>query len=250
MFQAKLITFQLESSQVAFATGYLQGIAFDHYTALLQFDPNNPVLSNWLAFTQEFSKQCPPAQLNATDLYETPKPLDANPNDHDNISDPANNQEDLCTNRMWDSMWIDMPGETQEKQQKKGTCILCVYGKQVGFGLEDALDRRPDPNIFSAPATLLCATILAPENLPAHLPFHSSTNLLLCTTLLFIDNPVPTLVNSGTTNHFINESLAALTSHPLQRLPASIPLKLFDGDPTPVGDITHCLETTMTFANG
>ncbi|KAG5324782.1 hypothetical protein C0989_011738, partial [Termitomyces sp. Mn162] len=30
------------------------GIAFDHYTTLLQFDPNNPVLSNWLAFTQEF----------------------------------------------------------------------------------------------------------------------------------------------------------------------------------------------------
>ncbi|KAG5337567.1 hypothetical protein C0989_009344 [Termitomyces sp. Mn162] len=54
MFQAKPITFQLESSQVAFATSYLQGIAFNHYTALLQFDPNNPVLSNWLAFTQEF----------------------------------------------------------------------------------------------------------------------------------------------------------------------------------------------------
>ncbi|KAG5349264.1 hypothetical protein C0989_004949 [Termitomyces sp. Mn162] len=54
MFQAKLITFQLESSQVALAASYLQGIAFDHYTMLLQFDPNNPVLSNWLAFTQEF----------------------------------------------------------------------------------------------------------------------------------------------------------------------------------------------------
>ncbi|KAG5331191.1 hypothetical protein C0989_008351, partial [Termitomyces sp. Mn162] len=32
-------------------------IAFDHYTALLQFDPNNPVLSNWLAFIQEFSSK-------------------------------------------------------------------------------------------------------------------------------------------------------------------------------------------------
>ncbi|KAG5349656.1 hypothetical protein C0989_002512 [Termitomyces sp. Mn162] len=57
MFQAKLITFQLESSQVAFAASYLQGIAFDHYTTLLQFDPNNPMLSNWLAFTQEFSSK-------------------------------------------------------------------------------------------------------------------------------------------------------------------------------------------------
>ncbi|KAG5338556.1 hypothetical protein C0989_007060 [Termitomyces sp. Mn162] len=57
MFQAKPITFQLESSQVAFTTSYLQGIAFDHYTALLWFDPNNPMLSNWLAFTQEFSSK-------------------------------------------------------------------------------------------------------------------------------------------------------------------------------------------------
>ncbi|KAG5334051.1 hypothetical protein C0989_004486 [Termitomyces sp. Mn162] len=57
MFQAKPITFQLESSQVAFAASYLQGIAFDHYTALLQFNPNNPILSNWLAFTQEFSSK-------------------------------------------------------------------------------------------------------------------------------------------------------------------------------------------------
>ncbi|KAG5333950.1 hypothetical protein C0989_004558 [Termitomyces sp. Mn162] len=35
----------------------LAGITFDHYTALLWFDPNNPVLSNWLAFTQEFSSK-------------------------------------------------------------------------------------------------------------------------------------------------------------------------------------------------
>ncbi|KAG5348628.1 hypothetical protein C0989_009369 [Termitomyces sp. Mn162] len=54
MFQAKPITFQLESSQVAFAASYLQSITFNHYTTLLRFDPNNPMLSNWLAFTQEF----------------------------------------------------------------------------------------------------------------------------------------------------------------------------------------------------
>ncbi|KAG5733974.1 hypothetical protein E4T56_gene7440 [Termitomyces sp. T112] len=57
MFQAKPTTFQLESSRVAFATLYLQGITFNHYTTLLQFDPNNSVLSNWLAFTQEFSSK-------------------------------------------------------------------------------------------------------------------------------------------------------------------------------------------------
>ncbi|KAG6867481.1 hypothetical protein C0993_002279 [Termitomyces sp. T159_Od127] len=55
MFQAKPLTFQLESSRVAFATLYLQSIAFDHYMALLQFNPNSPVLSNWQAFAQEFS---------------------------------------------------------------------------------------------------------------------------------------------------------------------------------------------------
>ncbi|KAG5349926.1 hypothetical protein C0989_001224 [Termitomyces sp. Mn162] len=54
---SKPITFQLESSQVAFATLYLQGIIFNHYMALLWFDPNNSILSSWLAFTQEFSSK-------------------------------------------------------------------------------------------------------------------------------------------------------------------------------------------------
>ncbi|KAG5337482.1 hypothetical protein C0989_009540 [Termitomyces sp. Mn162] len=253
MFQAKPITFQLESSRVAFTMSYLQGIAFDHYTALLRFDPNNPVLSNWLAFTQEFSSQGitstnqspgqhPPAQLNAADLHETPEPLDTNPDDHNDIPDPANNKEALCANRIWDSPWIDVPEEMQEKQWKEGVCIL--------YGLEDALDRGPDPDIFSTLATLLHAMILTPDSPPVHLPSHSSTNLLLHTTLPFTDNPIPTLVDSGATNNFIDESLAVLAPHPLQHLPALIPLKLFDRDPTPAGDITHCLEMTMTFANG
>ncbi|KAG5348707.1 hypothetical protein C0989_008830, partial [Termitomyces sp. Mn162] len=92
--------------------------------------------------------------------------------------------------------------------------------------------------------------MLAPDNPPAHLSSHSSTNLLLRTTLPFTDKPVPTLVDSGATNNFVDESLAALAPQPLRRLPAPIPLKLFDGDSTPAGDITHCLETTLTFADG
>ncbi|KNZ71623.1 hypothetical protein J132_08081 [Termitomyces sp. J132] len=92
--------------------------------------------------------------------------------------------------------------------------------------------------------------ILAPDNPQAHLPSHSSTNLLLRTTLPFTDKPIPTLVNSGATDNFVDESLAALAPQPLCCLPAPIPLKLFDGDSTPAGDITHCLETTLTFANG
>ncbi|KAG5719994.1 hypothetical protein E4T56_gene6912 [Termitomyces sp. T112] len=92
--------------------------------------------------------------------------------------------------------------------------------------------------------------MLTLDNPPAHLPSHSSTNLLLRTTLPFTDKPVPTLVDSGATDNFVDESLAALAPQPLRRLPAPIPLKLFDGDSTPAGDITHCLETTLTFADG
>ncbi|KAG5715683.1 hypothetical protein E4T56_gene465 [Termitomyces sp. T112] len=143
------------------------------------------------------------------------------------------------------------PPQAQNPQDNTCNALAWeVYGKQVsGLGLEDALDCRPDPNVFSALATLLCTIILAPDSPPVHLPSHSSTNLLLYTTLPFTDNSVPTLVNSGTTNNFIDESLAALTPHPLQCFPASILLKPFDGDPTPAGDITHCLEMTMTFTN-
>ncbi|KAG5350005.1 hypothetical protein C0989_000742 [Termitomyces sp. Mn162] len=92
--------------------------------------------------------------------------------------------------------------------------------------------------------------VLAPDNLPAHLTSHTSTTLLLHTTLLFSDNPFSTLVDSSATDNFINESLAVLAPQLLRCLPAPIPLKLFNGDPTPTRDITHCLETTMTFANG
>ncbi|KAG5334834.1 hypothetical protein C0989_002894 [Termitomyces sp. Mn162] len=91
--------------------------------------------------------------------------------------------------------------------------------------------------------------VLAPDNPPAHLPSHSSTNLLH-TTLPFTAKPVPILVDSSATDNFVDKSLAVLAPQPLHRLPAPIPLKLFDGDSTPAGDITHCLEMTMTFADG
>ncbi|KAG5349575.1 hypothetical protein C0989_002997 [Termitomyces sp. Mn162] len=117
-------------------------------------------------------------------------------------------------------------------------------------GLEDALDCGPDPDIFSTLATLLHAMVLAPDNLPAHLPSYSSTTLLLCTTLPFSDNSVPILVDSSTTDNFIDEFLAVLAPHLLQCLSTPISLKLFDGDPAPAGAITHHLEMTMIFANG
>ncbi|KAG6885006.1 hypothetical protein C0992_005523 [Termitomyces sp. T32_za158] len=55
LFQAKPVTFQLDNTHVAFAASYLQGIVFDHYTALLWFELQSPVLSNWQFLVNEFS---------------------------------------------------------------------------------------------------------------------------------------------------------------------------------------------------
>ncbi|KAG5718773.1 hypothetical protein E4T56_gene2722 [Termitomyces sp. T112] len=49
--------------------------------------------------------------------------------------------------------------------------------------------------------------VLTLDNLPARLPSHSSTTLLLCTTLPFSNNSIPTLVNSSIMDNFIDESL-------------------------------------------
>ncbi|KAG5733028.1 hypothetical protein E4T56_gene3625 [Termitomyces sp. T112] len=82
-------------------------------------NPANPTpcfpLGRGIASTNPPQGQRPPAQLNATNLHETPEPLDTNPNDHDDIPDPANNQEALCTNWIQNSPWIDVLEETQEK---------------------------------------------------------------------------------------------------------------------------------------
>ncbi|KAG5349409.1 hypothetical protein C0989_004081 [Termitomyces sp. Mn162] len=91
--------------------------------------------------------------------------------------------------------------------------------------------------------------VLTLDNLPAHLPFHSS-HTLLCTTLPSSNNLIPMLIDSNATDNFIDEFLAVLTPQHLQCLPTLILLKLFDSDPTSARDITHCMETTMTFANG
>ncbi|KAG6895491.1 hypothetical protein C0992_001020 [Termitomyces sp. T32_za158] len=55
LFQAKPVTFQLDNICIAFTTSYIQSITFDHYTALLWFEPHSPVLSNWQSFINEFS---------------------------------------------------------------------------------------------------------------------------------------------------------------------------------------------------
>ncbi|KAG5721942.1 hypothetical protein E4T56_gene18412 [Termitomyces sp. T112] len=54
--------------------------------------------------------------------------------------------------------------------------------------------------------------VLAPDNLPAHLPSYSSTTLLLHITLPFSDHSIPTLVDSSTTDNFIDKSLLHSTN--------------------------------------
>ncbi|KAG5337096.1 hypothetical protein C0989_010810 [Termitomyces sp. Mn162] len=195
----------------------------------------------------------PSVQLNAADLHEAPEPLDANPDhsqDSDNALDPTEDQEALCANKIWDRPWINEPEETQKKQQKEGTCILCgeqrhfigswskcqvmghaiwtingkdcnhIYRKQTSsLDLKDALNCRSDTDIFPTPAAFLCTMAFALDTLSAHLSSHSSHTLLLHTTLAFSANSIPTLVDSGTTDNFINESLAVLTPQNLWHLP-------------------------------
>ncbi|KAG6878367.1 hypothetical protein C0992_008223 [Termitomyces sp. T32_za158] len=57
LFQAKPVTFQLNSAHVTFTASYLQGIAFNHYTTLLRFEYQNPILSNWQIFVNKFSSK-------------------------------------------------------------------------------------------------------------------------------------------------------------------------------------------------
>ncbi|KAG6877347.1 hypothetical protein C0993_008380 [Termitomyces sp. T159_Od127] len=131
--------------------------------------------------------------------------------------------------RLWD--------ELSEPSVAKTATL--VYGKQSnGLDLGDALDHGQDFDIFSTLATHLCATALSPDTLSAHLPSQSLQTLLLCTTLPSSSAPVNTLVNSGTANNFIDESLAMLAATHW-RLPIPIHLTLFNSSSTSASDITH-----------
>ncbi|KAG6860093.1 hypothetical protein C0995_015815 [Termitomyces sp. Mi166 len=57
MFQGKPHTFASNQVWIAFAMSYLQGIALDHYTAILCFNPSHPLFTNWQAFINKFSSK-------------------------------------------------------------------------------------------------------------------------------------------------------------------------------------------------
>ncbi|KAG5349960.1 hypothetical protein C0989_001017 [Termitomyces sp. Mn162] len=70
--EAKPITFQLESSQVAFAMLYLQGIAFNHYTMLLQ-NSQKAYETGWNYNALWFALHCALPQQIKDVLCLTPK---------------------------------------------------------------------------------------------------------------------------------------------------------------------------------
>ncbi|KAG6876688.1 hypothetical protein C0993_001199 [Termitomyces sp. T159_Od127] len=105
-----------------------------------------------------------------------------------------------------------------------------------------------DFNVFSALATHSHATALSPDTPSAHLPSQSSQTLFLCTTLPHSSTPVNTLVDSSATNNFVDKSLATLAATS-QKLLLSIHLTLFDGSSTSTSNITHYVQTTLTFLN-
>ncbi|KAG5720949.1 hypothetical protein E4T56_gene873 [Termitomyces sp. T112] len=85
---------------------------------LIPINPTNPTpcfpLGQGPSSTIQPLGQCPPSQLNTANLHEAPEPLDANPNNLDNILDSTEGQEALCANKIQDRPWIDIPEETQE----------------------------------------------------------------------------------------------------------------------------------------
>ncbi|KAG5717928.1 hypothetical protein E4T56_gene1699 [Termitomyces sp. T112] len=102
-----------------------------------------------------------------------------------------------------------------------------------------------------------------PDNLPAYVLSHSSTTLLLHTTLPFSNNPIPILVNSGATDNFIDESMVfsilvnsgtsgTFISSQLDlqcnNLDKLLKLQLFDGSPAITG-ITQYYNNTLTLNN-
>ncbi|KAG5353319.1 hypothetical protein C0989_008304 [Termitomyces sp. Mn162] len=96
--------------QARAANGTQSSIPTNPANPTLHFSPGQGTTS-----TNQLLEQCPPAQLNATNLHKTLEPLDAKPNNHNNVLDSANNQEALCMNKIWDRPWIDVPEDTQEK---------------------------------------------------------------------------------------------------------------------------------------
>ncbi|KAG5729744.1 hypothetical protein E4T56_gene943 [Termitomyces sp. T112] len=65
--------------------------------------------------TNQSPGQCPPAQLNATNLHKALEPLDTSPDNLKDAPDSTNDKEALYTNKIWDRPWINIPEEIEGK---------------------------------------------------------------------------------------------------------------------------------------
>ncbi|KAG6883049.1 hypothetical protein C0993_008150, partial [Termitomyces sp. T159_Od127] len=253
MFQAKPLTFQLESSCVAFATLYLQGITFDHYMALLQFNLNSPVLSNWQAFAQEFLNNalqfalcCALPQCIKDVLHLTPK-------------QPTYNGYKALITQINQQYWKDCSEYSAlQAPWNSSRNPNCQTGGVIGNQTTSAappLNPAAQPPLEQGPANTNQPLEPCP---PAQLnttntqealdPNHTNNNLLQDS------HDIPDLVDDKVAlcmSRFRNwpwidvleemqelqQSMLAATP---QRLPISIHLILFNGSSTSAGDIEKC----------
>ncbi|KAG6899678.1 hypothetical protein C0993_007989 [Termitomyces sp. T159_Od127] len=135
MFQAKPLTFQLESSQVAFATLYLQGIAFNHYMSLLQFDSNSLVLLNWQVFAQKFSSNFDVFDIFTTFIVHFEKEA---------------YKTSWNYNALWFALYHTLPQHIKD--------ILCLAPKQPNYNSYKALVTQINQQYWKD-----CSEYLAPQ---------------------------------------------------------------------------------------
>jgi hypothetical protein len=74
VFSARPITYEGDLNKVTFAASYLTETTQNHYTSLLQHDPNHPALQTWQGFVQEFGAMFGPANPE-TDAEQTLRSL-------------------------------------------------------------------------------------------------------------------------------------------------------------------------------
>ncbi|KAG6872759.1 hypothetical protein C0992_009359, partial [Termitomyces sp. T32_za158] len=114
--------------------------------------------------------------------------------------------------------------------------------------MEGFLDRKNNASPTSV--SHLHTTVIAPDTPSILLPSHSSQSLLLRTTITPSKETINTLIDSGATDNFIDKAWAALAPGTSRRLPIPICLRLFNGNASSMGDITHFVHLPITFANG
>ncbi|KAG6876810.1 hypothetical protein C0993_000297 [Termitomyces sp. T159_Od127] len=261
------------------------GITFDHYMALLQFDLNSPVLSNWQAFAQEF--------LSKFGMFDT-------------VAEAKDNLFNLwmCNNKWFTTFIICFEKEAYKigwNYNALQFALCCALPQRI----KDVLHLTPKQPIYNGYKVLITqidqqywedhsaignqtTSAAPPPNSTAQLPLEqglANTNQPLepcppaqlnITNLQEALDPnqtnnnlpqdphdIPDLVDDKVAlcmSRFRNwpwidvleemqEQQQSMLAATPQRLPIPIHLILFNGSSTSAGDITHYMQITLTFAN-